>query len=55
MSKPLILIPEAKADVADGYLWYEEQCLGLGIEFLRCVEAALLSIERTPLIYPVVH
>ena len=25
------------------------------MEFLRCVEVALLSIERSPLIYPVVH
>jgi len=55
MSTPLILTPEAKEDVAAGYLWYEEQALGLGLEFLRCVEAALLSIRRTPLIYPVVH
>ena len=25
------------------------------MEFLRCVEVALLSIQRSPLIYPVVH
>jgi hypothetical protein len=55
MTAPPILVPEAKADVADAYLWYEDQSLGLGIEFLRCVEVALLSIQRTPLIYPVVH
>lgn len=55
MTRPPILIPEAKADVADAYLWYEEQSLGLGIEFLRCVETALLSIQRMPLIYPVVY
>ena len=55
MTSPPILVPEAKADVADAYLWYEDQSLGLGIEFLRCVEVALLSIQRTPLIYPVVQ
>ncbi|WP_045222639.1 type II toxin-antitoxin system RelE/ParE family toxin [Desulfonatronum thioautotrophicum] len=55
MMSPPILVPEAKADVADAYLWYEDQCLGLGMEFLRCVEAALLSIQRSPLIYPKVH
>ena len=55
MSTSPILIPEAKADVADAYLWYEDQSLGLGMEFLRCVEVALLSIQRTPMIYPVVH
>ena len=55
MSEPPILLPEAKADLADAFLWYEKQSFGLGMEFLRCVEAALLSIQRTPLIYPVVH
>lgn len=50
-----ILVPEARADVADACLWYEERCLGLGMDFIRCVEASLLSIQRTPLIYPVVH
>lgn len=55
MTSPPILVPEAKADVADAYLWYEDQSLGLGMEFLRCVEAALLAIQRTPLIHPVVH
>ena len=50
-----ILLPEAKADVADAYLWYEEQSLGLGLDFLRCVEAALLSLQRSPLIYPIVY
>lgn len=49
------LVPEATADVADAYQWYEDQSFGLGMEFLRCVEAALLAIQRTPMIYPVVH
>lgn len=55
MTSPPILVPEAKADVADAYLWYEDQSLGLGMEFLRCVETTLLSIQRTPSIYPVAH
>ena len=55
MTSPPILVPEAKADIADAYLWYEDQSFGLGMEFLRCVEVALLSIQRSPLIYPVVH
>ena len=49
MTETPILLPEAKADVADAYLWYEEQSLGLGAEFLRCVETALVAIQRTPL------
>ena len=55
MIKSLILIPEAKEDVKEAYLWYEEQSLGLGIEFLRCVEAVLTSIQRTPQLYPIVY
>jgi hypothetical protein len=55
MTETPILLPEAKADVADAYLWYEEQSLGLGMEFLRCVEIALLAIQRAPLICPTVH
>lgn len=54
MTLPPILLPEAKADLADAYMWYEAQSLGLGMEFLRCVEAALVTIQRTPLIYPAV-
>jgi plasmid stabilization system protein ParE len=55
MTEPPILLPEARADVADAYLWYEEQSMGLGMEFLRCVETAILAIQRTPLICPMVH
>jgi plasmid stabilization system protein ParE len=55
MTAPPILVPEAQTDIADAYLWYEEQDLGLGLEFLRCVEVALLTIQRMPLIHPVVH
>ena len=55
MTLPPLLVPEATADVTDAYLWYEDQSLGLGMEFVRCVEAALLLIQRTPLIHPVVH
>ncbi len=55
MTERPILLPDAKADVADAYLWYEEQVLGLGMDFLRCVEAALLAIQRAPLCYPIIH
>ena len=55
MSETPILAPEAKADVEKAYAWYEEQSPGLGKEFLRCVEAALLGIQRNPLVHPMVH
>jgi hypothetical protein len=55
MTETPILLPEAKADVAYAFLWYEEQSMGLGTEFLRCVETALFAIQRAPLGYPTVH
>ncbi len=50
-----LLLPEAKQDVAGAYAWYEDQALGLGMEFLRCLEATLLAVQRYPLMYPLVH
>lgn len=55
MTGMAILLPEAKEDVADAYLWYEEQSPGLGREFPRCVEVALIAIQRSPDIYPAIH
>jgi plasmid stabilization system protein ParE len=46
--------PWARQDAADAYVWYEEQSLGLGLEFLRCLEATVLSIQRYPFMYPAV-
>jgi len=49
----VIYLPEASADVAAAYAWYEERSPGLGEDFLRCVEAAVLTIQRHPQLYPV--
>lgn len=55
MKKPLIVRPEAEADLAEAYEWYEQQVRGLGAEFLLCVDAVMASIERNAQLYPVVH
>ncbi len=55
MVDKLVLLPEALRDVCEAYAWYEERQVGLGEEFLRCVEARLLSIRRTPQLYAVAH
>jgi len=52
---PLIISPEAEADLTQAYQWYEEQVEGLGSEFLICVDACLKSIARSPKIYQRVH
>ena len=55
MSDKLVFLPEARQDIAGAYSWYEEQDPGLGMDFIRCLEVAILSIARHPRIYPVVH
>ena len=55
MPDKLVFLSEARQDVAEAYSWYESQAPGLGMDFIRCLEVAILSIERHPRIYPVVH
>jgi plasmid stabilization system protein ParE len=52
---PLIISPEAEADLIQAYRWYEEQVEGLGSEFLLCVDACIKSISCSPKIYQRVH
>jgi plasmid stabilization system protein ParE len=44
--------PEALEEAVEAKRWYEEQREGLGLEFEQTLEAALVSIERFPEIYP---
>lgn len=53
MIERVIYTIEAEQDVADAYSWYEAREPGLGEEFLRCVEACALTIQRHPHLYPV--
>jgi plasmid stabilization system protein ParE len=54
MIERVIYTPEADTDVAESYDWYERREPGLGEDFLRCVEACVLGIQRHPRLYPVV-
>jgi toxin ParE1/3/4 len=49
----VIYTPEAAEDVAASYNWYESREPGLGEDFLRCVEACVLAIQRQPRMFPV--
>jgi toxin ParE1/3/4 len=51
-AKEAHLLPAARQDIVDALAWYEQQSPGLGLEFLRCVEATVLSVQRHPLMYP---
>jgi hypothetical protein len=55
MPNTLVILPEAREEIALAFEWYEEQILGLGYEFIRSVDNTLRMIDREPNLYPVVH
>ena len=55
MVKRLIILPEAEQDITEAYDWYQEQEIGLGEEFLRCVDASMQFIQRNPEMYGIAH
>jgi hypothetical protein len=48
MAAELVVAPEAEQDVSDAYDWYENRRLGLGEEFLSCLDACIQQICRIP-------
>lgn len=48
MSWPVIINPEAEADLAEGKTFYDGRQAGLGDEFLDCVGEVLDSLRTTP-------
>jgi len=52
--KPIKIRGEAEVDIDEAYRWYVERGRWLGEAFLRELDAALESIQRNPLAYPVV-
>ena len=53
MAARFIVAPEAQDDLVAIYEWYEAHRLGLGEEFLDCVDACFERIRRTPDLYAV--
>jgi toxin ParE1/3/4 len=39
MAVEIIIAPEAEQDIAEAYAWYESRRVGLGEEFLSCIDA----------------
>ena len=48
MSRPVILLPDAEEDVFLGKAWYDKQRIGLGDEFVLCVEESIDRISKSP-------
>jgi toxin ParE1/3/4 len=55
MAAELIIASEAEHDLAEAYAWYEGRRIGLGEEFLSCVEACIEALRRRPEMHAVVH
>lgn len=54
VTRQIIVRPEAEGEVQQAFLWYEERSEGLGLEFLRAIEACLSGIARNPFSHTVV-
>ncbi|MHB9022660.1 MAG: type II toxin-antitoxin system RelE/ParE family toxin [Armatimonadota bacterium] len=55
MRYTLRIRPLAEKDLQQAFSWYEDQRTGLGDDLILCVEAALNTISKTPLLFPTVH
>ena len=53
MNYILIIRPEAEADLAEAFAWYENKRQGLGHDFLLQVEAGIKYIERMAETHPI--
>lgn len=55
MAAELIVAPEAEQDLAEAYGWYEGQRVGLGEEFLGCVDGCVEAFRRMPEMHAVIY
>jgi toxin ParE1/3/4 len=55
MAAELIIAPEAEQDMAEAYAWYERQRVGLGEEFMGCVDACIQAVTRMPQMHAIYY
>ena len=57
MKYTLTIRKEAECDISDAFNYYEKHRLGLGLghDFLLCIDAAIAKIERNPIIYKKIY
>ena len=48
MSQRLVLRPEAQSDIAEAAEWYDQQQVGLSLQFRAALDNTLASIEENP-------
>jgi len=54
-TRRLVVTSAAAADLTAAYDWYEDQSTGLGVEFLRAVDAVFAAVQRAPATFPSVR
>ena len=55
MSYILSVRKEAELDINTAFEFYENQRIGLGYDFLLCIEECLSKIERNPVHYKIIY
>ncbi|OUL34333.1 type II toxin-antitoxin system RelE/ParE family toxin [Nostoc sp. 106C] len=55
MNYVLVFRPEVREELNEAYSWYESQKLGLGDEFLECVDETVNRISQMPESYAVAY
>ena len=55
MTATVIVQPEAEADMAEAFAWYERRVSGLGHDFLTEVDRAIERIADAPLLAAAIH
>jgi len=52
---PVVVRPQAAADIEDAHRWYEVQRVGLGGEFVAALQETVGRVLDRPDAFPIVH
>jgi len=55
MAVNLTIVQEVQSDIGEAFTWYENQRVGLGEEYLSCVDACMQQIHRMPESYQAIY
>ena len=55
MKRDIIIRKRAERNLEEAFDWYEKQRVGLGLEFLLCVDATIQAVVKNPLLFQIRH
>lgn len=55
MSHELRITSRTEADIAAAFEWYEQRVPGLGVDFIRCVDATISLVQQSPQLFRLRH